>query len=327
MNKTKLYEATFERLNSLKSYKLISIKEHKLQVTKRGFDLLKHDNKQYYLGKLILTDKFQRTKHPDIFLTCYREFVTLSEENRVSIKKLILSGRGDEEEDLFEEDFTIYREFTANIAKRCGKAEDLVYRVCDPALRSVVVGTIDPINLPVQELSQIVGEFDALEEFCSTNNTTESDLAGNPEEIKTLVMDNILELHLESVVRRNFHQLFPDLEIIDENQHYRTRDGTYIDIFCKHKQDDKYTVIELKRDKSPSSALIQLLDYVSQIMKEFNTENVAGILVCKELDRRTKSALDALRGKMLGGIDISVIEFNLKMEYCTASPKREGISE
>jgi|CZCB01.1.fsa_nt_gi hypothetical protein len=315
MNKTKLYDATFERLTALKSYKLISVKKRRLRVTERGFNFLKHDNKQYYLGKILLTDKYRRTQHPDVFLACYREFVTLSDEKRASIRKFILRGRGDEDEDLSEGDSTSYREFIANVAGRCGKADDIVGRICDQALRNVIVGTIAPIDLPVEGLSQIVAEFDALEEFFLTSDPIKADLGVNSEGVKTLVIENMLELHLEDVIRRNFHQLFPDLEIVDKNQHYRTRDGTYIDIFCKHKQDDKYTVIELKRDKSPSSALIQLLDYMNQIMKEFNTDKVTGILICKEIDRRTKSALGAIQGNMPEGSNISVIEFNLKMEY------------
>ncbi len=315
MNKTKLYEATFERLTALKSYKLISVKKRKLRVTERGFNFLKHDNKWYYLGKILLTDKYRRTQHPDVFLACYGEFVTLPYESRASIKKFILSGSGDEDGDLSEEDFTTYREFITNVARRCGKADSIVERVCNPALGNTIVGTIAPMDLPVEELSQIIAEFDALEEFFLTSDPIKADLDVNSEGVKTLVIENMLELHLEDVIRRNFHQLFPDLEIVDKNQHYRTRDGTYIDIFCKHKQDDKYTVIELKRDKSPSSALIQLLDYMNQIMKEFNTDKVTGILVCKEMDRRTRSALCAIQSNMPKGSSISAIEFNLKMEY------------
>ncbi|MCT8337627.1 DUF91 domain-containing protein [Methanoculleus sp. Afa-1] len=315
MNKNKLSEATFERLTALKSYKLISVKKRRLRATGRGFNFLKSENKQYYLGKILLTDKYRRTKHPDVFLACYREFVTTSEEKRASIRKSIFSGRGDEDEDLSEEDFTSYREFIENVAKRCGRADDIVGKVCDLALRNTIVGTIAPIDLPVEELSQIVAEFDALEKFFLTNDPGKTDLEANSEGITTLVIDNMLELHLEDVVRRNFHQLFPDLEIVDKNQHYRTRDGTYIDIFCKHKQDDKYTVIELKRDKPPSNALVQLLDYMNQIMEEFDTKKVAGILICKEIDRRTKSALGAIQGSLPEDSNISVIEFNLKMEY------------
>ena len=123
----------------------------------------------------------------------------------------------------------------------------------------------------------------------------------------------MLELHLEDVIRRNFKTLFPDLKIVDNNQHYYTKDGNYIDILCKSKRDGSYVVIELKRDKSPSRALIQLLDYMNQIMEEFKTNNVKGILVCKCLDRRTRSALNALKKKLKNSEEISIVEFDLEM--------------
>lgn len=54
---------------------------------------------------------------------------------------------------------------------------------------------------------------------------------------------------------------------------------------------------------------------MNQIMEEFKTHNVKGILVCRDLDRRTKSALDAIRNKLPEANDVSAIEFNLKMDY------------
>ena len=118
---------------------------------------------------------------------------------------------------------------------------------------------------------------------------------------------------IEEVIRRSFKALFPDLQIIDNDQHYYTKDGNYIDILCRSKKDGSYVIIELKRDRSPSKALVQLLDYMNQIMEEFKTKNVRGVLICKNLDRRTKSALKTMRNKLKNPEDISIIEFDLKM--------------
>lgn len=323
MNKRDLYLATFERLTALKSYKLIETRKQKIRVTERGFNFLKHDNKRYYLGKLFITDKYQRTKHPDIFLACFKEILSLSEEKRARIRRVLLSGRDYDYDEISDEDYASFQSFIERVHKRCNneKSIDTVRTVCDLALRNTVVGTISLIDLPVNELSMIITEFDKFEERVITHETIDTNIAidinagTGMDRSKTFVINNMLELHLEDVIRRNFESMFPDLEIIDNNQHYRTKYGTYIDIFCKHKQEDSYVILELKRDKSPSSALVQLLDYMNQVMIEFQTQNVKGILVCKDLDRRTKSALDAIRNKFPEANDVSAIEFNLKMDY------------
>ena len=322
MNKQDLYLATFERLTALKSYKLIETRKQKIRVTERGFNFLKHDNKRYYLGKLFITDKYQRTKHPDIFFACFKEILSLSEEKRARIRRVILSGRDYDYDELSDEDYASFQSFIERVHKRCNneKSIDTVRTVCDRALRNTVVGTISLIDLPVNELSMIITEFDKFEDLVITHETVDTSIAIDTDagtgmdRSKTFVINNMLELHLEDVIRRNFENMFPDLEIIDNNQHYRTKYGTYIDIFCKHKQEDSYVILELKRDKSPSSALVQLLDYMNQVMKELQTQNVKGILVCKDLDRRTKSALDAIRNKLPEANDVSAIEFSLKMD-------------
>jgi hypothetical protein len=53
---------------------------------------------------------------------------------------------------------------------------------------------------------------------------------------------------------------------------------------------------------------------MNQIMEEFKTECVRGILICENLDRRTKSALKVIKNKLKNPKDISILEYNLKME-------------
>jgi|Deesub1362B_J571_1020462.scaffolds.fasta_scaffold00589_10 hypothetical protein len=61
MKKTDFYDATWERLVALKSYKLISIRNNTFKLTRRGVEFLKHEDKEYYLGKILLMDKYKRT--------------------------------------------------------------------------------------------------------------------------------------------------------------------------------------------------------------------------------------------------------------------------
>ncbi len=173
-------------------------------------------------------------------------------------------------------------------------------------------GVKSPVDLSVKTLKKIIKELEGIKKDLEGIKDGEKEIKET--KVQNAVVENLLEIHLEDLIRRNISKIFPDFEIIDGGQHYYTKDGNYIDILCKDRKDGSLVVIELKRDRSPSKALVQLLDYVNQVMDEFETKNVRGILICQKTDRRTKSALNALRKKMRNPDDISVIEFDLKFE-------------
>ena len=79
------YDAACERLAALKSYKLIYKRNKSFRLTRRGVEFLKHEDKEFYIGKIILSDKYKRTKHPDVFLECLKVYVSLSKKDRNSI--------------------------------------------------------------------------------------------------------------------------------------------------------------------------------------------------------------------------------------------------
>ena len=309
MRKKDFYDAAWERLVALKSYKLVSIRNKTFRLTKRGVEFLKHEDKEYYLGKILLMDKYKRTKHPDIFIECFNQFVELPNKKREAIRKIVLSGICYDFDEISEDEWNIWNDYIAKIYHKLGKekSQKLIGRICNSSLRNITVGVKAPIDISIRTLRKI------LKELKETENIFKEEKLTKVENKSSFIVKNLLELHVEEVIRRNFKTLFPDLQIIDNGQHYYTKDGNYIDILCKSKKDDSYVVIELKRDRSPSRALIQLLDYMNQIMEEFKTKNVRGILICKNLDRRTKSALKAMRNKLKNPEDISIIEFDLKM--------------
>lgn len=53
---------------------------------------------------------------------------------------------------------------------------------------------------------------------------------------------------------------------------------------------------------------------MNQIMDEFKTKNVKGILICKKVDRRLESALKAIRRKLKNPEDISILTFDFKLD-------------
>ena len=307
MKKSDLYDAAWERIVALKSYKLISIRNNTFRLTRRGIEFLKHRDKEYYLGKILIMDKYKRTKYPDVFLECLNRYATILPKEWKAVKNVLLAGREIEYEDVKDEDYIIWREIIHSISTKYNLRESVVHRVCSYSLSKNTVGTKAPIDLPIKTLRKILSEIQDIEDKYSKK---ESDKGKNK---RSYIVENLLELHLEEIIRRNFKMLFPDLEIIDNNQHYYTKDGNYIDILCKSQKDGSYVVIELKRDRPPSRALVQLLDYMNQIMEEFKTKNVRGFLICKNLDRRTKSALKAIRNKLKNPEDVSIIEFDLRV--------------
>ena len=307
MRKTDFYDAAWERLVALKSYRLISVRNKTFRLTKRGIEFLKHEDKEYYLGKILLMDKYKRTKHPDIFIECFNQFVKLSARERKAIKKVVLSGYSDFGE-ISEDEWATWDRYIVKIYSKLGKkkSQELIRRICNSSLRNITIGVKAPVNIPVKTLRKILEEL-------KEENTFNKEKLEKVENKSSFTVKNLLELHIEEIIRRNFKKLFPNLQIIDNGQHYYTNNGNYIDILCKNNNDNSYVVIELKRDRSPSRALIQLLDYMNQIMDEFKTKNVKGILICKNVDRRTRSALKAMRNKLKNPEDISIVEFNLKM--------------
>jgi len=290
--------AVFERLISLKSYKLITIRNKDFRLTSRGNEFLKHEDKEYYLAKLLLMDKYKRTKHPDIFIKSLERYVLLSKEKR----ELLMDYRQESHE-------KFRRKLAEEIAKDLNLKDKIqhVSLVCTQSLRRIIVGTVGAEDIPVKTLKKILVEIKNSEMEAKGIKKQERKL-----DEKSFIVDNVLECHIEDIIRRNFKKLFPDLRIIDQGQHYRTINGNYIDILAKNKNNNALYIIELKRDRPPSSALAQLLDYMNQVSKEFKTKSVRGVLMCNRIDSRTKSALRIIN-QPKEKIDVRRFDINMRI--------------
>lgn len=306
MKESNFYDAAWGRLVALKSYKLISPSSKSFRLSRRGVEFLKHEDKEYYLGKILLSDKYKRTKYPEVFIEVLKIYTSLTPMMRKSVKKIVLKENSAELwEDLNEKDFDRWFKFVDKVHERFPAIpKDTISKICDSSLRSATIGTKSPIEIPVKKLKKIIEELEEIQHYSAQTS--------QPKRVRSFVVENLLELHLEDLLRRNISKIFPNFEIVDGNQHYYTKDGNYIDILCKDRSDGGIVIIELKRDRSPSTALVQLLDYMNQIMEEFNTKNIRGILVCRKIDRKTKSALQAIRKKLKNPDDVNVLEFDLK---------------
>jgi len=302
------YDAVWERLVALKSLKFVSRRKRGLRITKRGIEFLKHEDREYYLLKILISEKLKRTKHPEIFIECYKQYARLSPIERRHVKR-ILKKRGVDHKVLTNKDFEIWWKFINQILKSLKNKgvnanRDLASRICDSALTALTVGLKDPIDYNIKKIKKVVKEIAEVREV--TKKASERD-------VRSYIIDNLLETHLEEIIRRNFDKIFPDVEVIDGGNHYLTAEGNYIDILAKDKN-GYYVVIELKRDRAPSKALVQLLDYINQISEEFKTNKVRGVLICRKVDRRIRSALQAVRKMLKEPGRLDIMEFDIKVE-------------
>ena len=181
--------------------------------------------------------------------------------------------------------------------------------MCDYVFRGMSVGVKNPNEFPVDMFKRVLNEIISLQ-----SRYNKIKIEDRKVDEKIYVMENILEIHLEELIRRNFNSLFPNLEIIDNDQHYYTSSGNYIDILCRNKKKGEYVVIELKRDRSPSSAFIQLLDYMNQISQELDAQKTKGILVCRKIDKRMLSAIEGLKSRLNDPEDIILKEFDINLK-------------
>ncbi|MHC4739523.1 MAG: endonuclease NucS domain-containing protein [Planctomycetota bacterium] len=100
-----------------------------------------------------------------------------------------------------------------------------------------------------------------------------------------------------------------DGEIV--GSHYYTEEVGEIDLLAKHNSENKWLVIELKRNQTSDSTVGQILRYMSWVRKNLavNGEKVEGLIICRQIDRKLQYALDGLT-------DIKCmtyqVQFNLK---------------
>lgn len=113
-----------------------------------------------------------------------------------------------------------------------------------------------------------------------------------------------LESHLEDFLVENWENT-PlctnlSLEILTDEKtgeaigkQYRTDAGHHrIDLLCKNKETNGYTVVELKRDKTSDEVVGQVQRYMGWVKKNLSkNQPVDGIVICHEADENLKYAL------------------------------------
>lgn len=127
-----------------------------------------------------------------------------------------------------------------------------------------------------------------------------------------------LEEQLEEEIANNLRILKKygyDLELyIDQNENITGRQyicyghGGRIDLLCKNKTTNGFTIIELKNVRANRLAFGQIFDYIGYIQNVFKNKNVNGILINRGSDPGFQQAVKVVPGK-IRQIDIQELGF------------------
>ena len=97
-----------------------------------------------------------------------------------------------------------------------------------------------------------------------------------------------LEKDMQAAIRQNIEQIEPGLRITDGGRERSVETG-FIDITAED-SDNIPVVIELKTGVAGQRAVAQILSYIGSLMDEEGTDQVRGILIASEFDRKARAA-------------------------------------
>ena len=160
------YNAFFERYTSLKSYKFIAKSKNTLKFTERGLEFLKHDDKEYYLGKILIMDKYKRTSRPDVFIESYKQFFLLKENEQKELIYSVLHRCDTYENESYENNDPTLDSWSI-LDKNIKEGLDCEghapcenrLRICGDAFSSIVVGLKPPISVSIEKLIKIFNDL------------------------------------------------------------------------------------------------------------------------------------------------------------------------
>ena len=117
----------------------------------------------------------------------------------------------------------------------------------------------------------------------------ESEVSGTEPSPEPEVAQTIgLEKDMQAAIRQNISQIEQGLRITDGGRERSVETG-FIDITAEDSESIP-VVIELKTGVAGQRAVAQILSYIGSVMEEEGIDNVRGILIASEFDRKARAA-------------------------------------
>jgi len=142
------------------------------------------------------------------------------------------------------------------------------------------IGLTDPYKAAATE--------DDAEIETSTEATTSESIFGLEKYLHEFLTDNWDATELS----HEWNLLEEDGEIVGSR--YYTGEIGEIDLLAKHKRDNKWLVIELKKNQTSDSTVGQILRYMSWVRRNLASDGgkVKGLVICHKIDKNLQYALD-----------------------------------
>ncbi|MEW4570101.1 endonuclease NucS domain-containing protein [Tautonia sp. JC769] len=168
------------------------------------------------------------------------------------------------------------------------------------AINSVLLETASRIGIDLWTLDSLWWKLASM-----TSESEEDELASVVDEVESLPAMAVfgLERHLQDFLRDNWSQteLGRDWDLYEEDgdivgAYYETGEVGQIDLLARHKSQDRWLVIELKRNKTSDSTVGQLLRYRNWVRRKLASREavVEGLIIALDVDRRLQYAIDGV---------------------------------
>lgn len=130
------------------------------------------------------------------------------------------------------------------------------------------------------------------------------------EELSELVKNQRigLEKDMQAAIRQNIEQLEKGLHITDGGRERSVETG-FIDITAEDSQGNP-VVIELKTGVAGQRAVAQILSYIGSVMDEEGIDEVRGILVASDFDRKSRAAARVIPS-------LSLVRYQFSFKFTT----------
>lgn len=188
--------------------------------------------------------------------------------------------------------------------------ESFVFKAYKTDIQNGVVRFLDPVNGKELTATDINSDLDTILDYYR-NAISLPQVAITPEISQGLFyMEKQLEDFLimnweQSELGKKYNLLVEDGEL--KSQQFKTDIGP-IDILAKDKETGSYVVIELKKNQTSDDTAGQLTRYMGWVKKHLNDNNVKGIIISGQSDKKLVYALD-----MIPNTELFVYEVDFKL--------------